>query len=108
MAILNGLLVASFMLRVSITFIISGFFILEILRFTMMTFISLIYASAASKNLLDKQTRQITILGAVAVYMISAGFMMHVGLKIIDELMTVRNFAIKLCLDPQVMLLKVP
>ena len=93
------MIVALFTLRFSVMFIVSGFFVLEVLRFSLMSFVSIIYASASSKNIMTRESRRNTILTMICGYIVSAVIVSYLGYQLFQRLITIKSFAMKMCLD---------
>ena len=105
-ALLNGIIVQLYLLKINLELVINGFFILEIFRFVVLFSLCLLYSSAASKNLISY--RKQVIIGMIFLSITSNFLMVQFGVQMHTKIQNDHDFGKISCTDPLYLQLKTP
>ena len=102
----NGVIVTLSHLQIIDNIVIKGIVVPEILRYTVLFLICLMYSSAASKNLISNRRFMHWIV--IAFFLLSSILMIHYGIDISEKHMYVQDYNKIVCMDPLMIKLRLP
>jgi len=105
-SMLNGVIVTLSHLQIIDNIVIKGMVVPEILRYTVLFSICLMYSSAASKNLISN--RRFMHWLVIAFFVLSTILMIHYGIDISEKHMYIQDYNKIVCMDPLMIKLKLP